>query len=393
MTRAMALARAGVRRGAGRSRTASTGWRGGSASSIRRGTRSTSSGARSSRPSTRSCSSSASSSSGYANAWPRVWAIFGIVNALALVFFVGLGHPRGASASGSSGIRRPAPAPAAGAEGPADPLESRSPDVPSRSTAPRMTASLRVVFFGTPEFAVPSLDALARRRASPCRSSSRSPTGPSAATRELRPSAVARVRGRARASRSRSRDGAGQRAAVRGARGGAARRDRRRRLRPHPPARHPASAAPRLRQRARVAAAAAPRRLARPGGDSRRRRRDRRGRRCGWRRASTPGPIYLERRVRDRRAGDGGRALGAAGRDRRRAARRDAAGARGRAALRAAAGRGGLVLPADPARGRRRGLDPLRGGALAAAARVHAVARASTRSSAPSASRSSRPCP
>ena len=28
---------------------------------------------------------------GYANAWPRVWAAFGIVNALALVFFTVLG--------------------------------------------------------------------------------------------------------------------------------------------------------------------------------------------------------------------------------------------------------------------------------------------------------------
>jgi hypothetical protein len=28
---------------------------------------------------------------GYANAWPRVWAIFGIVNAAALVFFLALG--------------------------------------------------------------------------------------------------------------------------------------------------------------------------------------------------------------------------------------------------------------------------------------------------------------
>ncbi|HEY1434000.1 MAG TPA: hypothetical protein VGG65_01415 [Thermoanaerobaculia bacterium] len=28
---------------------------------------------------------------GYANSWPRVWAYFGIVNALALVFFVALG--------------------------------------------------------------------------------------------------------------------------------------------------------------------------------------------------------------------------------------------------------------------------------------------------------------
>jgi hypothetical protein len=28
---------------------------------------------------------------GYANAWPRVWAVFGIVNALALLFFAALG--------------------------------------------------------------------------------------------------------------------------------------------------------------------------------------------------------------------------------------------------------------------------------------------------------------
>jgi uncharacterized membrane protein YeiH len=28
---------------------------------------------------------------GYANAWPRVWAAFGIVNAVALVFFAALG--------------------------------------------------------------------------------------------------------------------------------------------------------------------------------------------------------------------------------------------------------------------------------------------------------------
>jgi len=28
---------------------------------------------------------------GYANAWPRVWALFGIVNGIALVFFAALG--------------------------------------------------------------------------------------------------------------------------------------------------------------------------------------------------------------------------------------------------------------------------------------------------------------
>lgn len=28
---------------------------------------------------------------GYANAWPRVWAVFGVVNAITLLIFVGLG--------------------------------------------------------------------------------------------------------------------------------------------------------------------------------------------------------------------------------------------------------------------------------------------------------------
>jgi hypothetical protein len=59
---------------------------------------------------------------GYANAWPRVWAIFGLVNAVALVFFLGLGA---LAARRLWKIRHPAPgvAPAAGAEGPGDPVE------------------------------------------------------------------------------------------------------------------------------------------------------------------------------------------------------------------------------------------------------------------------------
>ncbi len=59
---------------------------------------------------------------GHANAWPRVWAIFGIVNALALVFFLGLGA---LAARRLWKIRHPAPdaAPAAGAEDRGDPLE------------------------------------------------------------------------------------------------------------------------------------------------------------------------------------------------------------------------------------------------------------------------------
>jgi Sec-independent protein secretion pathway component TatC len=46
---------------------------------------------------------------GYANAWPRVWAIFGIVNAVALVFFLGLGI---AAARRLWKLRHPKPDPA-----------------------------------------------------------------------------------------------------------------------------------------------------------------------------------------------------------------------------------------------------------------------------------------
>jgi len=46
---------------------------------------------------------------GYANAWPRVWVYFGIVNALALVFFVALGLR---SVWRLWKLRHPAPAPA-----------------------------------------------------------------------------------------------------------------------------------------------------------------------------------------------------------------------------------------------------------------------------------------
>jgi len=55
---------------------------------------------------------------GYANAWPRVWAIFGIVNAAALVFFLALGI---AAARRLWKLRHPAadvPAPALPAQAP-----------------------------------------------------------------------------------------------------------------------------------------------------------------------------------------------------------------------------------------------------------------------------------
>ncbi len=59
---------------------------------------------------------------GYANAWPRVWAIFGIVNAAALVFFLALGI---AAARRLWKLRHPAAeaAPAIAAEGSENPGE------------------------------------------------------------------------------------------------------------------------------------------------------------------------------------------------------------------------------------------------------------------------------
>ena len=122
MTRAMRSLVLAFDRGAVPSCTASTGWRGGSAFSIRRGTRSTSSGARSSRPSTPSCSFSASSS----GLRQRVAARLGRSSASSTRW-----RSSSSSASGVLAARRlwkmrhPAPgaAPAAGAEDPADPLE------------------------------------------------------------------------------------------------------------------------------------------------------------------------------------------------------------------------------------------------------------------------------
>ena len=59
---------------------------------------------------------------GHANAWPRVWAIFGIVNAVALLFFLGLGV---VAARRLWKIRHPAADAVAAppAEGSGDPLE------------------------------------------------------------------------------------------------------------------------------------------------------------------------------------------------------------------------------------------------------------------------------
>jgi hypothetical protein len=55
---------------------------------------------------------------GYANDWPRVWRIFGVVNGLALIFFAGMGalaarrlwrlrHPGGDAAAGKEAAEKP----------------------------------------------------------------------------------------------------------------------------------------------------------------------------------------------------------------------------------------------------------------------------------------------
>ena len=151
---------------------------------------------------------------GYANAWPRVWAMFGIVNAAALLFFLALGA---VAARKLWKMRHPAPAepPAALAGGIArtSPAGSPSSDPSShpatRQTRP-MTAASRVVFFGTPDFAAASLAALLDAGfdvplvvTQPDR-----PVGRHAVPR---PSAVARARGRPRDSGGETRKGPRQR--------------------------------------------------------------------------------------------------------------------------------------------------------------------------------------
>ena len=57
---------------------------------------------------------------GYANAWPRVWATFGIVNALALVFFAFLGARAGVRLWRLRHPARPAVAEPRSSDDPAD---------------------------------------------------------------------------------------------------------------------------------------------------------------------------------------------------------------------------------------------------------------------------------
>ena len=134
------------------------------------------------------------------------------------------------------------------------------------------------------------------------------------------------------------------------------------------------SAAPRLRQRPRLAPAAPPRRLAGPGGAARGRRRD--GRRDDADRRGARRRPALSRAARRDRAG-----ARTPGRSRTRLAREGAellvetlAGLERGALERGSAERGADLLPAAPARGRRGRLDAPAGGHRAAAARLHAVA-------------------
>ncbi len=112
----------------------------------------------------------------------------------------------------------------------------------------------------------------------------------------------------------------------------------------------------RLRQRPRVAAAQVPRRVADPGGAPRRRRGDRSGHDAHRGRARR-GPALPREARGDRSARDGGGALASGCRRRRTPARRDAARPRGRDARGTASNGRDLVLPADPAGGRRGRLD------------------------------------
>jgi hypothetical protein len=59
---------------------------------------------------------------GYANAWPRVWAVFGVINAFALVGFGGAGA---LAARRLWKLRHPAPDSVTGR--PAEPLDSENP--------------------------------------------------------------------------------------------------------------------------------------------------------------------------------------------------------------------------------------------------------------------------
>jgi hypothetical protein len=58
---------------------------------------------------------------GYANAWPRVWAAFGVVNAVSLVFFAAVGVR---AILRLWKLRHPAPTPLSGGPAPEEPADA-----------------------------------------------------------------------------------------------------------------------------------------------------------------------------------------------------------------------------------------------------------------------------
>ncbi len=131
---------------------------------------------------------------------------------------------------------------------------------------------MKAVFFGTPEFAVPSLEAaLSGTDVALVVTQPDRPVG-----RHADPvaSPVAARAERAGIAGREARAPAGKRGVPGAARGDRPGRRRGRRLRPDPPDGDPFRAPPRVRQRARLAASASPRRLARGGGVARGRRGD-----------------------------------------------------------------------------------------------------------------------
>ena len=194
-------------------------------------------------------------------------------------------------------------------------LERPSPEAPKRP-------EMRIVFFGSPDFALPSLEALVAigARGRPRRLAAGEAGRP--VGRSRRPARRA-TRPRARPPGLPAADPEGRRGR-RAARRGGGGPLRRRRLREDPRPARPRPAAPRLRERPRLGPPALARRLAGPGGAPRRRRGD--GRLDHADGGGDGHRARLRRLADDDRRGRGRRvALGAARVGRRGAPRRDAA--------------------------------------------------------------------
>ncbi len=159
-----------------------------------------------------------------------------------------------------------------------------------------MSAIDRIVFFGTPEFAVPTLAALVAAGRVPVRVVTQ-PARPAGRGQRQQDPPVGRWAREQGLPVSQPERGARSRLPG-GARDAESRRRGGGRLRADLPARAARPAAPRLRQSPRFAAAALARRLADSGRIGSRRRADRGEHGCGWRRGSTPAPSCWRRRRR-----------------------------------------------------------------------------------------------